>query len=79
MVEGRKDNAAPRARETHGPRFSRSRFEATPEFAEFKENMKKLLAVPKAVVDARVKAAKEASPRVGNPKAAGRKRKPPNG
>ncbi|MGA2711608.1 MAG: hypothetical protein ABSG41_00755 [Bryobacteraceae bacterium] len=37
--------------------------------------MKKLLAVPKAVVDARVKAAKETSPRAGNPKAAGRKRK----
>ena len=35
--------------------------------------MKKLLAVPKAVLDARVKAAKEASPRAGNPKAAGEK------
>jgi hypothetical protein len=75
MAEGRKDNATPRARETHGPHFSRTRFEATPEFAEFKASMKKLLAVPKAVVDARVKAAKAASPRAGNPKAAGRKRK----
>jgi hypothetical protein len=74
MAEGHKDNATPRARETHGPRFSRTRFEATPEFAEFKESMKKLLAVPKAVLDARVKAAKEASPRAGNPKAAGRKK-----
>ncbi len=73
MADGRKDNAAPRARETHGPRFSRSRFEATPEFAEFKESMKKLLAVPKAVLDARVRAAKEASPRKGNPEAPGRK------
>jgi hypothetical protein len=73
MADGRKDNRAPRARETHGPRFSRTRFEATPEFADFKASMKKLLAVPKAVLDARVKAAKEASPRAGNPGAAGRK------
>ena len=41
--------------------------------------MKKLMAVPKAVVDARVKAAKEASPRAGNPDAPGRKRKAPGG
>ena len=75
MADGRKDNATPRARETHGPRFSRSRFEATPEFENFKAGMKKLLAVPKVLLDARVKAAKEASPRVGNPKSAGRKRK----
>jgi len=79
MADGRKDNAAPRARETHGPRFSRTRFEATPEFAEFKASMKKLLAVPKEVLDARVKAAKEASPRAGNPDAPGRKRKAPGG
>lgn len=70
MADGRNDKT-PGARETHRPRFSRSRFEATPEFADFKEGMKKLLAVPKAVLDARVKAAKEASPRAGNPKAAG--------
>lgn len=76
MVDGRKDKAAPRAREAHGSRFKRSRFEATPEFAEFKESMKRILAVPKAVLDARVKAAKKASPRVGNPKAAGRKKRP---
>ena len=75
MADGRKDNTTPRARETHGPRFSRTRFEATPEFAEFKEGMKKLLAVPKAVLDVRVKASKEASPRAGNPKAAGRKKR----
>jgi hypothetical protein len=79
MADGRKDNAAPRARETQGPRFSRTRFEATPEFAEFKASMKKLLAVPKEVLDARVKAAKEASPRAGNPDAPGRKRKAPGG
>jgi hypothetical protein len=75
MADGRKDNTAPGARETHGPRFSRARFESTPEFANFKAGMNKLLAVPKAVLDARVRAAKEASPRAGNPKAAGRKPK----
>jgi hypothetical protein len=75
MADGRDDNTAPRARERHGPRFSRTRFEATAEFEDFRRGMKKLLAVPKAVVDARVKAAKETSPRAGNPKAAGRKRK----
>jgi hypothetical protein len=74
MADGCKDNRKTRARETH-PAFSRDRFEATPEFARFKIGMKKLLAVPKAVLDARVKAAKEASPRLGNPKAAGRKPK----
>jgi hypothetical protein len=61
-------------RERHGPSFSRSRFEATPEFEEFKAGMKRLLAVPKAVVDARVKAAKKDSPRTGNPLAPGRKK-----
>jgi hypothetical protein len=75
MVEGRENNKARGAREAHGPPFSRTRFEATPEFERFKRGMKKLLAVPKAVLDARVKAAKEASPRAGNPKAAGRKPK----
>jgi hypothetical protein len=78
MADGRKDNGKTRARETH-PAFSRDRFESTPEFARFKVGIKKLLKVPKALVDARVKAAKDASPRVGNPKAAGRKRKPPHG
>ena len=73
MADGRKDNGKTRARETH-PAFSRDRFESTPEFANFKVGMKKLLAVSKTVVDARVKAAKEASPRAGNPKAAGRKK-----
>jgi len=77
MADGRDDNQEAGTRERHGPRFSRSRFETTPEFEDFKAGMKKLLAVPKAVVDARVKAAKEASPRAGNPKAAGRKPKAP--
>jgi hypothetical protein len=74
MADGRKDNETPRTREAHGPPRSRTRFEATPEFKTFRLGMKKLLAVPKAVLDARVKAAKEASPRVGNPKAAGRRK-----
>jgi hypothetical protein len=77
MADGRDDNGKARARETHGPRFSRARFEATPEFAEFKASMNKLLAVPKEVLDARVKAAKETSPRAGNPKAPGRKKRSP--
>lgn len=76
MVEGRKPRTKAAGQgETHSPSFSRERFESTPEFANFKEGMKKLLAVPKAVVDERVKAAKGASPRAGNPKAAGRKPK----
>jgi soluble cytochrome b562 len=79
MADGREtqlpESATPRAREAHGPPSNRTRFEATPEFKTFRRGMKKLLMVPKAALDARVKAAKEASPRVGNPKAAGRKKK----
>lgn len=76
MAEGRKNNRETGAREAHGPPFSRTRFEATAEFESFKAGMKKILAVPKAVLDARVKAAKQASPRAGNPRAAGRKKRP---
>jgi hypothetical protein len=74
MADGREDNGTPRAREAHGPRFSRTRFEATPEFAEFKEGMKKLLTVSKAKLDERVREHKANSPRIGDPKAPGRKR-----
>ena len=49
-------------------------FDSTPEFQHFKEVMRKLVAVPKAELDALVKAAKEASPRKGDPHAPGRKR-----
>jgi hypothetical protein len=56
-------------------RFSRKRFESTPEFANFKAGMTQLLSIPKAELDALVKKAKETSPRAGNPKAAGRKRR----
>ena len=73
MADGRKITQRQGRGKRMARALSRARFEATPEFAEFKEGMKKLLAVPKAVLDARVKAAKEASPRAGNPKAAGRK------
>ena len=55
--------------------LSAARFKATPEFANFADIMKKLLKVPKAELDERVRAAKAASPRLGNPKAAGQKRK----
>ena len=54
--------------------LSAARFKATPEYANFKRGMIKLLTVSKAELDARVKAAREASPRAGNPKAAGRKK-----
>jgi len=49
-------------------------FDSTPEFQHFKNVMRKLVAVPKAELDALVKAAKEASPRKGDPHAPGRKR-----
>ena len=50
--------------------------ESTPEFAAFKDAMRRLLKVPKAELDKRVAESKEASPRKGNPSAAGRKRAP---
>ena len=50
-------------------------FDSTPEFAHFTEQMRKLIAVPKARVDELVKLAKESSPRKNNPNAPGRKRK----
>jgi hypothetical protein len=57
--------------------LSSERFQATPEFRRFKGFMRKLLKVPKAELDARVRLAKERSPRAGNPNAPGRK--PANG
>ena len=50
-------------------------FDSTPEFLHFTEQMKKLIAVPKARVDELVKEAKESSPRKNNPHSPGRKRK----
>jgi hypothetical protein len=68
----RKDHS--RARETHPPPITREQFENTPEFRKFTEGMKKLLEVPKAELDAMVAAAKQSSPRAGNPRAPGRKK-----
>jgi len=48
-------------------------FDSTPEFAHFKDVMRKLIAVPKAEVDELVKASKDASPRNGDKHAPGRK------
>jgi len=49
-------------------------FDATPEFKRFKEVMRGVLSVSKARLDELVKAAKEDSPRNGDPHAPGRKR-----
>jgi hypothetical protein len=43
--------------------------DSTPEFAHFKEQTRKLIAVPKARVDELVQAAKDASSRKNNPNA----------
>ena len=53
-----------------------SSFESSPEFAAFEGLMKKVIVVPKAELDKRVAASKEASPRKNNPSAAGRKLAP---
>jgi hypothetical protein len=49
-------------------------FENTPEFQRFKKGMRGILAVPKKRLDQLVEAAKENSPRNGDPNAPGRKR-----
>lgn len=72
MAEGRKTKARG-PRETHPPKITGKRFESTTEFASFRGIMKRLLAVPKTELDEMVRSAKEASPRAGNPNAAGRK------
>ena len=48
-------------------------FDTTPAFQHFREVMRKLIAVPKAELDQMVQAAKDSSPRKGNPNAPGRK------
>jgi hypothetical protein len=70
----RRTNKAREAGSTHFAPLTRTQFESSPGFANFRPIMKRLLAVPKAELDARIRAAKEASPRAGNPKAAGRKK-----
>jgi len=54
-------------------------FDSTLEFQNFKDVMRKLMAVPKAELDELVRASKEESPRNGNPHAPGRKRTKPRG
>ena len=49
-------------------------FDSTPEFGQFKEQMRKLIAAPRARVDELVQHAKENSPRKNDPNAPGRKR-----
>jgi hypothetical protein len=49
-------------------------FNSTPEFQHFKDVMRAVLAVPKKRLDELVLAAKETSPRNGNPHAPGQKR-----
>jgi len=73
MAEGRHTHP-PESGKARQP-LSATRFKGTPEFANFKDIMQRLLKVPKAELDEKVKAAKEASPRTGNPNAAGRKTK----
>jgi len=47
----------------------------TTEFAHFKSVMRRIIAVPKAELDAMVRASREKSPRLRNPNAPGRKPK----
>jgi hypothetical protein len=57
-----------------GPMDQPASFDSTPQFAQFREQMRKLLTVPKTRVDELVQQAKESSPRRNNPSAPGRKR-----
>jgi hypothetical protein len=59
------------------PPLTPEQFQETPEFRKFKGIMRKILKVPKAELDHRVRTAKKLSPRSGNPNAPGRKRKSP--
>src|SRR5580658_6720828 len=65
--------------ETVPPPMAAEQFEASPEFRKFKSAMRKILKVPKAELNHRVRTAKERSPRFGNPRAPGRKSKNQNG
>ena len=75
MVEGQIHTETEGARETHPPPLTDEAFIASPEFRRFRIGIKKLLKVPKAELDHRVRTAKERSPRTGNPNAPGRKPK----
>jgi hypothetical protein len=54
---------------------AKNAFTSTPEFENFQNIMRRLLAVPKAELDRRVRAAKKNSPRKNNPTAPGRKKR----
>lgn len=70
----RRTSKAARPRKAPPPcGLTADQFRTTPEFARFKAVMRPLIAVPKAEVDAMVKAAREKSSRIGNPDAPGRK------
>lgn len=57
------------------PPLTPEQFRATLEFRKFKGIIRRLLKVPKAELDERVRSAKAVSPRMGNSNAAGRKPK----
>ena len=61
--------------DVEAPTLTPEQFRELPEFRKFKGIMRKILKVPKAELDHRVRTAKEQSPRAGNPNAAGRKPK----
>ena len=75
MVEGKIRKEIEGARETYPPPLCDEAFVASPEFRRFRSGMKRLLKVPKAELDHRVRTAKAKSPRLGNPNAPGRKKK----
>ena len=75
MVERQIHKETEGARETYPSSLSDEAFIASPEFRRFRSGMKRLLKVPKAELDHRVRTAKAESPRAGNPLAPGRKRK----
>lgn len=76
MAEARKRKATGAGEaEERRPPMTAEQFEASPEFRAFKRAMKKIMKVSKPELDARVKHAKEISPRARNPNAAGRKRR----
>ena len=77
MADGPTPNRATGAGQEIRPPLTAEEFEGQPEFAHFKTVMKRLLAVPKAALDRKVRRAKKRSPRAGNPNAPGRKRNAP--
>jgi hypothetical protein len=77
MAERHKTQAAGTGEANPPPSgLTAEQFEALPEFRRFKTMMWRILRVPKAELDKRVQASKEASSRRGNPGAPGRKSEP---